>query len=76
MFGRKTKIMSVDVGTGKSLLEAVIIFNSSAHENYKLRTTVCRPVAKVGHLLDALQNYSAMNCFKNSITKVILYLKA
>ena len=38
--------------------------------------TVCRPVAKVDRLLDALQNYSAVNCFKNSITKVILCLKA
>ena len=37
--------------------------------------TVCRPVAKVDRLLDALQNYSAVNCFKNSIIKVILYLK-
>ena len=36
--------------------------------------TVCRPVAKVDRLLDALQNYSAVNCFKNSITKVTLCL--
>ena len=38
-------------------------------------TTVCRPVAKVDRLLDALQNYSAVNCFENSITKVILCLR-
>ena len=38
--------------------------------------TVCRPVAKVDRLLDALQNHSAVNCFKNSMTKVILCLKA
>jgi hypothetical protein len=35
-----------------------------------------RPVPKVGGLLDALQNYSEGNCFKNSLTKVILCLKA
>ena len=35
-----------------------------------------RPVPKVGSLVDALQNYSAVNCFKNSSTKVILCLKA
>ena len=34
------------------------------------------PVPKVGSLLDALQNYSELNCLKNSFTKVILCLKA
>ena len=34
------------------------------------------PVPKVGSLLDALQNYSEVNCFENSLTKVILCLKA
>ena len=34
------------------------------------------PVLKVGRLLDALQNYSAVNCIKNSFTKVILWLIA
>ena len=37
--------------------------------------TVCRPVAKVGRLLNALQNYLAVNRFKSSITKVIFCLE-
>ena len=47
----------------------------SVKQNW-VQNTVCRPVAKVDCLLDALQNYSAVNCFENSITKEILCLKA
>ena len=38
--------------------------------------TLCNPVVPVGGLLNALQNYSAVNHFKNSFTKLILCLKA
>ena len=34
------------------------------------------PVPKVGNLLDALQNYSEVKCFKNSFAKVFFCLKA
>ena len=57
------------------ILNVTTIVKLQAAECFVL-TTVCRPVAKVDHLLDALQNYSAVNCFENSITKVILCLKA
>ena len=42
MFGRKTKTMSVDVGTGKSLLEALIL--AYTNPQYDRRLFIDLPV--------------------------------
>ena len=39
------------------------------------KITVCRPVAKVDHLLNALQIYSAVDCFENSHTNLKIPLQ-
>ena len=53
-----------------------LLLSSGASNFIMVIYTLCNPVVPVGSLLDALQNYSAVNCFKNSFTKVILCLKA